>query len=190
MVLGIHLPITSVQIAELQERLQVSTSLDLHLTLLLMPIPEIAKIEVEAQLPGILEKLTLPDTIKSAPEVVQDRGNLLLKFSEPRITDMHRQLLDALNPLRGNYIRSKDIERMKDDDYFNEKEWKMVEKYGFAYSGDLYQPHVSLGIAENLIEVVGIERMLPVKIQVPGIEAMIHHQDVVRSEIYWRCKLD
>lgn len=69
-------------------------------------------------------------------------------FKDPeKFADLHNKILAIANPLRGDLVRFKDIERYKNGK-MSEEAWEGTQKNGFQYFRDKYYPHITVGSIE------------------------------------------
>ncbi len=61
------------------------------------------------------------------------------------LQQLHEKVLGITNPLRGDLIRQKDIERFQNGKMSPEG-WLATQKYGFQYFMERYDPHITIGV--------------------------------------------
>lgn len=69
-------------------------------------------------------------------------------IEKEKLQDIHETVLSAVNPLRGDLVRNKDIERYKNGK-MTEEEFSFTKKYGFQYYMEKYRPHITIGVIET-----------------------------------------
>jgi 2'-5' RNA ligase len=76
-----------------------------------------------------------------------------------KLQNIHEIVLNSINPLRGDLVRNKDVERYKKG-AMTESEFAFTQKYGFLYFMEKYNPHITIGVftkedqyKENILKV-------------------------------------
>lgn len=67
-----------------------------------------------------------------------------IKIKGKSLQKIHEQIVSIANPLRNNLIRSKELQRVKDDVY-SKKEIELLYKYGYVEVMENYRPHITIG---------------------------------------------
>lgn len=78
-------------------------------------------------------------------------GNIFVYFGfeeTDALEKLHQEVVSIANPLRGNLIRYKDIERFKKG-LFSEEEFSFIEQYGYQYVGKNFNSHITIGEVEK-----------------------------------------
>ncbi len=70
---------------------------------------------------------------------IEDAGKLL---------ELHEKVLEIANPLRGSLIREKDVKRFEKG-IFTAEEFSAIEKYGYQYVKQYFNPHITIGEIQN-----------------------------------------
>ncbi|KND52122.1 MAG: hypothetical protein AB198_00945 [Parcubacteria bacterium C7867-003] len=60
------------------------------------------------------------------------------------LQNIHETILNAVNPLRGDLVMNKDLERYKRGET-TEEDFNLTKKYGFLYFMEKYNPHITIG---------------------------------------------
>ncbi len=135
---------------------------DPHLNFLIMAMPEGKKHKIVEVLDRYFSKFNKLN-IKLGKLNYEDKNNFFsLPIIEGNIMEMHKDLIDLLNPIRSNYIREKDDIRIGQGKV-DEIEKRYIYNYGYLRVLDKFTPHVTIGnLSENFVnsDIVDIKRSL------------------------------
>ena len=65
-----------------------------------------------------------------------------------KLQELHEKVLAVANPLRGDLIRDKDVERFKKG-IFSEEEFSFIKEYGYQYVKKFFNSHITIGEVEE-----------------------------------------
>jgi hypothetical protein len=150
---------------------------DPHVTHLLFPM---LNENFEELLPHLEVYLTAlsPMTVHLGDVEVEERRKFFkLGIHDSNLDSLHRDLLEIAAPFRRGAMRQKDIERL-DNDYYDEKHKKYLNKYGYPRVLDMNKPHITLGSCET-----DICDLVKIKAELLDILEGVANSDLVISEI-------
>jgi 2'-5' RNA ligase len=156
-VLGIHINVRSdvaAAVKKLQKKHHLfypgNYDLDPHLTLYLArftrsDIAVLKKQLLRAKLQPVQLKI---DRLRCQPFNSGVYSSLGI-VRQPRLSQLHEQIVKMANALRGNRIRMKDLQRMREGQ-FSSAEVRTIKKYGYLRVGRRFHPHLTLGLSASL----------------------------------------
>ncbi len=120
----------------------------------------------EAKYSELLEKLQVMSmepfsiTIGDLHVAKHDKNkNMFVSFGFEdigKLQELHEKVLAIANPLRGDLIRDKDIERFEKG-IFSEEEFSFIKEYGYQYVKKFFNSHITIGeVDENKPEILEI----------------------------------
>lgn len=120
----------------------------------------------EAKYPELIEKLRSISmepfyiTIGDLSVTKHDKNNnMFVSFGFENIgklQELHEKVLAIANPLRGDLVRDKDIERYKKG-IFTDEEFSFIKEYGYQYVKKFFNSHITIGeVDENKPEIIEI----------------------------------
>jgi len=153
--------------------------IDPHFNFLIMAMPDYRVKDMEMLFDKYF-KSKLPLKIKL--------GNLQYEvkhkfFSIPmlgsEVMDFHKELISILNPIRDDYIREKDLQRINEN-RTDEEETQNILNYGYLRVLHKFIPHITIGNIQNNSDI----DIQPVKNTLDNILGNLYQSDITISKIY------
>lgn len=63
------------------------------------------------------------------------------------LLNLHKEIINIVNPIRKGLIRQKDIDKIENG-FYSDKQINYINKYGHARVLDLFKPHITFGISK------------------------------------------
>lgn len=132
-------------------------AIDPHVFLVIAPFTYKLFDQIKPELESYFKNLGKFSFKLGGIECVETQKFFSIEISDPHLVKVHNELTELANKYRGNFLRTKDLNRLKSKpDYYSKENTKMIIKNGFPYSGVCYHPHVTIGdVDENTIADLG-----------------------------------
>lgn len=136
-----------------------------HITLFQGGFPEGQRSEIHALLKSLSASLQ-PLTIQMESRlVVHPYGPIFWNaIADPKLTDLHGEVLEALLPLtrvnKKRHLMKQWADRLRNSDDLTPEQREMVLQNGFAESGQLFVPHITLGRVDRSDEYQAVRHFI------------------------------
>lgn len=154
-VLGVHIDLPDhISQAILQARTELSIAsywgnyeITPHITIYVTAFPEAVFTDCKQTLKRLDTTVFEIKLTNIAIVENKNRNNIFVMLaleSSNALTNFHKTIVKTINPFREGLIRSKDQERIKNNQYSPE-EVAVIKKYGYLRVFDRFTPHITIG---------------------------------------------